>query len=67
MIFKNSKVYDILKFIALIVLPAAATLYSTVGNIWGFPFPSEIAATIMAIDTFMGAVLKVSSDKFKGA
>lgn len=60
----NSKIYDTLKFIALIVLPAVATLYTTLGGIWGLPYPKEIAASIMAIDTFMGAVLKISSDVY---
>ncbi len=60
----NNKTYDALKFIALIVLPAAATLYSTIGNIWNLPYPAEIGATIMAIDTFLGAVLKLSSDVY---
>lgn len=60
----NNKVYDTLKFIALIVLPAVATLYTTLGSIWGLPYPQEIAATIMAIDTCMGAILKLSSDVY---
>lgn len=64
MIFDNSKVYDILKFIALIVLPAVATLYTTIGQIWGLPYTQEIGATIMAIDTFLGAVLKLSADAY---
>lgn len=60
----SNKIYDTLKFIALIVLPALATLYTAVGTIWGLPYPKEIGATIMAIDTFLGAVLKLSSDVY---
>lgn len=64
MIFDKNKTYDTLKVIALIVLPALATLYATLGGIWGLPYTQEISATIMAIDTFLGAVLKISSDAY---
>lgn len=57
----SNKTYDILKNIALIVLPAIATLYLTVAQIWGLPFGEQIAATITALDVFLGAVLKISS------
>lgn len=57
--------YDLLKKIALIVLPAAATLWLTLGKIWDFPYTGEIGATITAIDVFLGAVLGVSSAKYK--
>ena len=61
MIFKNDKVYDVLKWIALIALPAIATLWYTLGKIWGFPYLAEIGATIVAIDTFLGALLGISN------
>ena len=64
MIFEKNKTYDILKFIALIVLPAIATLYATLGQIWGLPYTQEIPATIMAVDTALGAILKISSDVY---
>ena len=64
MIFKNS-VYDVLKYIALVALPAIATLYLTLSNIWGLPYGTEIAATITAIDTLLGALLGVSAEKYK--
>lgn len=64
MIFKNS-VYDILKYISLVVLPAIATLYLTLSNIWGLPYGTEIAATITAIDTLLGALIGVSSERYK--
>jgi len=60
----TNKTYDILKYIALIVLPAIATLYSAVAGIWGLPYAEQIPATIMAIDTFMGVLLKISSDNY---
>lgn len=60
----SNKVYDILKDIALYVLPALATLILTLGGIWGFPYAEAIAGTITAIDTFLGAILKISSNSY---
>lgn len=60
----SNKVYDILKFIAQIVLPAIATLYVTLAGIWGLPFSEQIGGTVMAIDTFLGAVLMISSNNY---
>ena len=58
------KVYDILKWIALVVLPAIATLYAALSGIWGFPYGEQIVATITAIDAFIGALLGVSSYQY---
>lgn len=60
----ENKTYDVLKYIALIVLPALATLYGALAQIWGLPYAEQIPLTIMAIDTFMGVVLKVSTDNY---
>lgn len=60
----DNKVYDILKEVALIVLPALAVLYATLGDIWGLPYVAEIPATIMGIDTFLGAVLHISTKNY---
>ena len=60
----SNKVYDVLKFIAQIVLPALATLWATLGKIWGWPLVTEIAASICAVDTFLGAILGLSSMKY---
>ena len=60
----ENKVYDALKYIALIVLPAVATLYSGLSKVWALPYGAEIPATIMLIDTFLGVLLKVSTDNY---
>lgn len=60
----TNKTYDILKYIALIVLPALAVFYSTLSNIWGLPFHDAIPDTIMAIDLLLGALLKVSTNSY---
>lgn len=61
----TNKVYDILKFIAQIVLPAIATFYVTIAGIWGLPLGDEISRTVMAVDTLLGAVLMISSSQYK--
>lgn len=61
----NSKTYDILKYIALIVLPALGTLYFALSQIWGLPYGEEIVGTITAIDAFLGAILGVSTASYK--
>ena len=63
----ENKVYDILKYIALIILPALGALYFALSKIWGdgiFPYPTEIVGTIAAVDTFLGAVLQISTDNY---
>lgn len=62
--FLNDKVYDILKWVCIIGLPAIATLWFTLGKIWGFPYLAEIEATIIAIDTFLGALLGISTIQY---
>lgn len=65
MIFKDSKVYDTLKWIVMVLLPAIETLWLTLGSIWHFPYVEPIGATIGAIIVFMGALLGISSIKYK--
>ena len=61
----SNKTYDILKYIAQIVLPALGTLYFALASIWHLPYVEEIVGTITAIDTFLGAVLMISSSNYK--
>lgn len=61
----SNKVYDILKWIAMVVLPAIATLYFALAGIWGFPYGEEIVGTITAVDTFLGVVLGISTAQYK--
>ena len=60
----NNKSYDILKWIAMILLPALGTLYFTIAQIWGLPYTEQIVGTITAIDTFIGAMLGISSSNY---
>ena len=63
----SNKVYDVLKFIAQILLPALATLYFALAKIWGFPYATEIVGTISAVDAFLGALLGISTMQYKKA
>ena len=60
----SNKVYDVLKWIAMVVLPATATLYFALAGIWGFPYGEEIVGTITAVDTFLGVVLGISTMQY---
>lgn len=64
----SNRVYDILKFIAQIVLPALGALYFGLSRIWGLPYGEQIVGTITVVDTFLGALLGISTVQYnKGA
>ena len=60
----NNKVYDVLKWIAMYLLPAVGTLYFALAGIWGLPYGEQIVGTITAIDTFLGVILGISTTKY---
>ena len=60
MIFSN-KVYDYLKWIAQIALPAIGALYFALSQIWGLPYGEQVVGTITAVDCFLGALLGIST------
>lgn len=60
----NNKTYDILKRVALIVIPALATFVNAVGIVWGVPHTNEVTATITAFGVFLGAALGVSAKNY---
>lgn len=60
----TNRTYDILKYIALIVLPAISALYFGLAQIWGWPYGEEIVGSIAVIDTFLGAILQISKDSY---
>lgn len=61
----SNKVYDVLKWIAQILLPALGTLYFALAQLWGFPYAEQIVGTITAIDCFLGALLGISTVMYK--
>lgn len=61
----NNKLYDWLKWIAILLLPSLATLVAVIFKIWNLPYGNEIAQTITALATFLGAILGISSVQYK--
>lgn len=60
----SNKVYDVLKYIAQIGLPALATLYFAVAEIWGLPYSAEVIGTITALDAFLGVLLGITTAQY---
>ena len=60
-----NKVYDVLKWVCMIVLPAIATFYAGLGAVWkGVPYPNEIPQTITLVDTLLGMLLGISTASY---
>lgn len=60
----SNKIYNVLKWIAMIVLPALATLYLGLSNVWGLPYGEEVSTTITLVNTFLGTVLMISTNQY---
>ena len=61
----SNKLYDILKWLCLIALPAASVLYSALAGVWGWAYAQEVATTINAVVAFVGALIGVSTANYK--
>ena len=61
----NDKVYDVLKWIALICLPALATFYGVISKVWDLPYGVEVVSTITAVATLIGALIGVSTVNYR--
>ena len=57
----DNKVYDALKWIVVIALPAIAAAYSALGNVWSFPYVGQVVTTINIIATFIGTLICIST------
>lgn len=62
--FFTPKLYDRLKFVAQILLPALATLWFSLGSIWHLQHTTEVVGSITAIDLFLGVILQLSSNQY---
>lgn len=60
----TNKTYDVLKWVALILLPAMGALYFGLAGIWNFPYGEQIVGTITVVDTFLGAILGISTVQY---
>ena len=58
------KVYDILKWVTMIVIPALATAYVGLASVWGWPYPDEIAKTAAVVCTLLGSLLGISTAQY---
>ena len=58
------KIYDILKWITMIVIPALATAYVGLAAVWGWPYADQIAKTAAVICTLLGALLGISTAQY---
>lgn len=60
----SNKTYDMLKWVAQILLPAVGVLYFALAGIWNFPYGEEIVGTITAVDAFLGCILGISTKQY---
>lgn len=65
MIFENNKVYDVLKWLALVALDAIGLFYQTVAGIWGLPYGDEVFKTCVAASVLLGTLIGVSGARYK--
>lgn len=63
----SNKLYDFLKFLAQVLLPAAATAYAGVAALWGWGAVTQIVGTIVAVDTFLGVVLAFLTQQYNNS
>jgi hypothetical protein len=65
--FMSNEVYDFLKYVALVLLPAIGTLYFAIASIWHLPAAEEVVGTIVAVDTFLGVALRFAQKSYDGS
>lgn len=61
----NNKVYDVMKWIVMIVLPALSAFYVALAPVWGWPYVEQVAMTISAVTALLGALLGLSTAQYK--
>ena len=60
----NDKLYDLLKWICMVVIPALTTAYVGLSAVWGWPYATEIAKTSAVLCTLLGALLGISTAQY---
>lgn len=60
----SNRLYDILKGVAQIWLPAAGTAYLGLAQIWNLPSADQVIQSVVVVDTFLGVVLGLSTSKY---
>lgn len=61
----SGRTYEWFKFVATVLLPAAATMYLTLGDLWDFPRTQQVVGTITALNAFLGILIKISSNQYQ--
>ena len=64
MIFKNSKVYDVLKYLALVAFDACGLAYEQLAEVWNLPYGTEVMRTFVIASTFIGALIGISNIRY---
>lgn len=57
----SNKVYDVMKWVVMIVLPACGTFYFALSEIWNLPYATQVVGTLTAIEVFLGALIGIST------
>ena len=65
MIFKDSRVYDVLKWVSLVALDAIGLFYEKMSTIWGLPYGDQIKDTCIALSILIGALIGVSGIRYQ--
>ena len=61
----NNKVYDVMKWLVLIVLPACTAFYSALAGVWGWGYIEQVTTTISAVSLFLGSLIGISTAQYK--
>ena len=63
----SGKLYDTLKYIVQVGLPALASLYFGLSNLWGWPYAEQIVGTLSCVELFLGSLIGISNYQYKKA
>ena len=63
----SNNLYNVLKMVVQLLLPASSTLYFTLAAIWNLPYAEQVVGTLAAIATFFGVILGISSRSYNNS
>lgn len=63
----TNKLFDLLRTLCEIVIPAIGTLYFALAKIWQLPYGTEIVGTCAAVATFLGALIGIKRAGYNAA
>ena len=62
-----NKVFDVMKWIVLVVIPAFSAAYVGLSEIWGFPYADQVSKTSVVVCALLGALLGISTIQYNKA